>query len=55
MTDKTETVTGEVVDTVYVYNDDQGVQLTEINLSRESSTEQYTRNSEYKLVRVSDE
>lgn len=54
MTD-TETVTGEVVKTVYIYDDDQGVQLTEIDLTRGGDTEQWTEDGEYKLVRVSEE
>lgn len=51
MSDETQSIDGEVVSYVGVIGEDQGVQLTAINLNGSSHTEQFTDDGEYYLVR----
>lgn len=43
---------GEVLQRFKVRNDTQGVQITKIDLVRESTTVQFSENGTYELVRV---
>lgn len=46
-----ESIEGEVVDFVGVVGEDQGIQLTAVNIRGESTTELFIEDGEYYLVR----
>ena len=52
--DDVETVTGEVVESIYVEDVSEGVQITEIRLEGQGETKQFGEFGRYKLVKVTD-